>query len=144
MFELTPFVSSGRRGARVYDPFREMEELERRFFGAPTTFSTDIADRGNAYVVTADLPGFEREDIKIDLTGDTLTVSAERKDEREEKGSGDKYLRRERYYGSYSRAFDVSGIDTDAIDATYKNGVLTLELPKKKEEKPSQRTIEIK
>ena len=80
----------------------------------------------------------------IDLTGDTLTVSAERKDEREEKGSGDKYLRRERYYGSYSRAFDVSGIDTDAIGATYKNGVLTLELPKKKEEKPSQRTIEIK
>lgn len=145
MFELIPF---GRSRVSVFDPFREMEEMERRFFGsmsAPTVsgFRTDVTDEGDSYKLEAELPGFSKDDIKLDLENDCLTISAERSYDKQsdEKSS---YVHRERYYGAYSRSFDMSGIDTDAIDAEYKDGVLRLNLPKKAPVTPPTRRLEIR
>ena len=127
-----------------FDPFRDMEEMERRFF-APSNqafgFRTDILEEDGGYKLQADLPGFEKEDIHVDLEGDMLTISAERKEENEENRDG--YVRRERRFGSYRRSFDVSEIDQDAIAGDYTNGVLTLHLPKKEAEAPAAKRIEL-
>ena len=146
MFELIPFE---RRGNRVsaYDPFRMLDEMERSFFGgnnhpAMSTFRTDVTDTGDAFVLDAELPGFKKEDIKIDVENDCLTISAERKLDEEEKQKN--FIKRERYYGSFSRSFDVSGVNVDGIEAAYNDGVLKLTMPKKVETVPPTRRLEIK
>jgi len=129
---------------RAYDPFREFEALQRRFFTpeqSMVSFGTDILDDGDSYRLVADLPGFKKEDINISVEGDRLCISAERKQENEENKDG--YLRRERSYGSYSRCFDISAIEADGISGSYADGVLTLTLPKRAELKPAQRRIEL-
>ena len=144
MFELIPFA---RNRVSVFDPFREMEEMERRFFGsmsAPTVsgFRTDVTDAGDSYKLEAELPGFSKDDIKLDLENDCLTIGVERKLDNEDKKKN--LVKRERFYGSYSRSFDVSGIDTDAIDAKYTDGILTVTLPKKAETAPASRRLAIR
>lgn len=154
MFELRPFEHKANRAMRPYDPFREMEELERSFFGgrpfggerdfgALTEFKTDIQDKGDSYLLEADLPGFKKEDIHIDLDGETMTISAERHSEREEKDKEGNYLRCERSYGSYQRSFDISGIEEGGLKAEYADGVLKLTMPKKQQTVSSARRIEI-
>ena len=78
-----------------------------------------------------DRPGFDKKDIHLDVNGDTLTIHAERKAEQEEKDDKNNYVRCERSFGSYSRQFDLSSVDADHMKATYDNGVLKLEMPKK-------------
>ena len=90
-----------------------------------------------------DLPGFAKEDIKLDINGDTLTIRAERHLEHEQKDKKNKFIRWERSYGSYSREFDISMIKADEIKAKYDNGVLQLTLPKKENAAPSSRHLEI-
>lgn len=143
MFELTPFVR--RNHAAVYDPFRMFDEMEKRFFkeGGFGEFKADIRDTGDAYELEADLPGVRKEDIQVELDGNYLTVSAERNTESGEKDNKGNYVRRERSYGSYSRSFDVSGVQTDQITASYNDGVLKLRLPKKQEALPTTRRLEI-
>ena len=137
MYGLMPYAS---RRMNVYNPFAE---LTRDFWSAPMgELKTDITDTGESYKLEADLPGFKKEDIKLDLNDDCLTISAERKSESEEKDKSG-FVRRERTYGSFTRSFDVSGIDASAITASYADGVLTLDLPKKPELKPEVRRIEI-
>lgn len=145
MFELTPFFRTNNRGAAtVYDPFRELDEFERLFFGKRSqTFSTDIVDNGNSYTVQTDLPGFKKEDININISGDTLTVKAERHSDYENKDKKENYIRVERSYGSFTRSFDLSGIDTDKISAKYEDGVLSIDLPKQEAKTPESRTLEI-
>lgn len=89
-------------------------------------------------------PGFKKEDIKIDVEDDCLTISAERKVDEDKKDEKNNFVKRERYYGSYSRSFDVSGINIDGIEASYTDGVLTLTMPKKASEVPASRRLEIK
>ena len=144
MFELIPF---GGRRVNVYDPFRALDEMERNFFGNEhhsviSAFRTDVVDTGDAYKLDAELPGFKKEDIKIDVENDVLTISVERKLDEEEKKQN--FVKRERFYGSYSRSFDVSGIEVDGIQAAYNDGVLTLTMPKKVETAPASRRLEIK
>ena len=144
MFELIPF---GGHRVSVYDPFRAFDEMERSFFGggahpALTSFRTDVTDTGDAFVLDAELPGFKKEDIKIDIENDCLTISAERKVDEEEKKKN--FIKRERFYGSYSRSFDVSGVNVDEIQAEYTDGVLKLTMPKKVETVPPTRRLEIK
>ena len=136
MFELTPY--STRRS--VYDPFN----LFNDFFGsssAPAELRTDITDTGDAFVLEADLPGFKKENIKIDLENDRLTIKAERHSEHEENKNG--CIRRERHFGSFERSFDVSGIDTANIKASCNDGVLAVALPKRPELVPDNRSITI-
>ena len=144
MFELIPF---GGHRVFAYDPFRAFDEMERSFFGesrgnALSAFRTDVVDTGDAYKLDAELPGFKKEDIKIDVENDVLTISAERKLNNDE--SKPNFVKRERFYGSYSRSFDVSGIEVDQIEAAYNDGVLTLTMPKKVETAPASRRLEIK
>ena len=144
MFELIPFDRHTRRMAS-FDPFRELEEMERSFWGGSNNlaaFRTDVIDTGDAYKLESELPGFKKEDIKIDVENDVLTISAERKLDNDE--SKPNFVKRERFYGSYSRSFDVSGIEVDQIEAAYNDGVLTLTMPKKVETAPASRRLEIK
>ena len=143
MFELIPF-DRHMRSVSAYDPFRAFDEMERSFFGngsALSAFRTDVIDTGDAYKLEAELPGFNKEDIQLDVENDCLTISAERKQNSEEKKHN--VIKRERFYGSYSRSFDVSGIQVDQITAAYKDGVLTLNMPKKQETLPASRKLEI-
>ncbi len=143
MFELIPFDRHIRNVAN-YDPFRALDEMERSFFGnssAVSAFRTDVTDTGDAFKLESELPGFKKEDIKLDVENDCLTISAERKLDNEDKKHN--FIKRERFYGSYSRSFDVSGIQVDGIQASYKDGVLTLILPKKQETLPASRRLEI-
>ena len=142
---LVPYV---RRNLSAFDPFRELDEIERAFFGRNESkiaaFSTDIRDNGSEFVLEADLPGIKKDDIKLDLSDNILTISAERHSEFEEKDKKGNYVRCERSYGSYQRSFDTTGIDTDKIDAEFKDGVLRLTMPKIIEQKPEPRRLEIR
>lgn len=141
MFGLTPYRSNFHVNA--YDPFKEMEEFERRFFGQRTpAMSTDIRETENAYILEADLPGFSREDISAEIQNGYLTIHAEHKAEKENKE--DNYLHRERTYGSFTRTFDLDGVDANAIAASFKDGVLTLELPKLQKKQEEATKLEIK
>ncbi|MBE6985681.1 MAG: Hsp20/alpha crystallin family protein [Ruminococcaceae bacterium] len=139
MFGITPY----RRANDLFaDPFRAMNALERNFFTHDQpSFRIDIEDEGNALLLSADLPGFEKEDIHIDLENDRLTICAERRSESEQKEKN--YLRCERTYGSYRRSFGLDGIDAENISASYRNGVLKLTLPKLTATQPETRRIEI-
>ena len=132
MLNLTPYRKHSNEAA-MYNPFRELEDFERSIFAPDTlaSFRTDIEDEGDKLVLSADLPGFDKKDIHLDVNGDTLTIHAERKAEQEEKDDKNNYVRCERSFGSYSRQFDLSGVDADHMKATYDNGVLKLEMPKK-------------
>ena len=128
MFGMIPFERSDNNFFDLFDNF------ERKFFGnsnaAIPDFRTDIRDAGDRFVLEAELPGFNKEDIKLDVKDGILTISAqhtENKDEKDDKGS---YIRRERRYGSFTRSFDITGVDDEHITASYNNGVLELNLPK--------------
>ena len=150
MFELVR--RNNNHPVNTYNPFRDMEDLERSFFGSPmdffssrdlAEFKTDVTDEGDHYLLEADLPGFDKKDIHIDVDDDTLVIHAERHSnyEKQEKKAG--YLRCERSYGSYSRSFNLDGIDSDKISAAYDNGVLKLTLPKQAPAKATARRLEI-
>ncbi|MGN0479122.1 MAG: Hsp20/alpha crystallin family protein [Hominenteromicrobium sp.] len=152
MFEMRPYHNNRRNNMAAYNPFREMDAIERSFFGDPfgffgssalEAFKTDIVDNGKEYVLEADLPGFDKKDIHLDIKDDVLTIHAERKAEREETNEQNNYVRCERSWGSYSRQFDLSGIDADSIRAKYENGVLTLTMPKKEQYVDTSRHLEI-
>ncbi len=145
---LVPYVRRNN-SLSAFDPFRELDELEHAIFGdgrstKMAAFSTDIKDNGDHYTLEADLPGVKKDDIKLDLTDNVLTINAERHSEYEEKDKKGNYVRCERSYGSYQRSFDTTGIDTDNIEAEFVDGVLKLTLPKIKEAKPESRRLEIK
>ena len=136
----------------VFDPFRDIEKVEKSFFDDPwanfgrtftDSFRTDVTDEGDHFKITADLPGFEKENIHLDLSDDVLTISAQRHSEHENKDKRGKYLCCERSYGTYSRSFNVAGIDTANIKAKYDKGVLELILPKVTQEAKQSKRLEI-
>jgi HSP20 family protein len=105
--------------------------------------AVDIVDKEKAYEITAELPGMDESNIDVNVSGDILKVKREKRDEKEEKKKGC-YLS-ERRYGSFQRSFGVpDGVDTDKAEANYKNGVLTVTLPKRPEAQKSEKKIAIK
>lgn len=130
MFSMVPFA---RRNRRLMENFnRGFDRSFDHFFDVfDTTMSTDIVDRGDYYELTCDLPGLSKDDIKVSIDENYLTINVDRKDEREE--TKDDYLLQERYAYNYSRRFDIRDIDQEKITGNYKNGVLRLELPKREE-----------
>lgn len=141
MYGLTPFER------KSYDLFNAFHDFEKDFFGNAPSFNsckTDVRDDGSKFVLEAELPGFDKQDINLDINDGFLTLTAERCSENEEKDKGGKYIRRERSYGSYRRSFDISNVNADAIDAEYKNGILTVNLPKKEIAPPTSKRLEIK
>jgi HSP20 family protein len=135
-----------------WDPFRNLSGLQEqvnRLFdssfrgqtdeSALTAWapSVDIYETENELVLKADLPDVAEKDIDIHVENNMLTVRGERKFE--EKVKEENYLRVERAYGSFSRSFSLpNSVDTEAIKAEYKNGVLTVVMPKRAESKPKQ------
>ena len=141
MFELIPV----ERRMASFDPFRMMADMERSLLRpsveAVSLFRTDVKDEGEAFRLEAELPGFNKEDISIDIKDERLTISAQRKLESEEEKP--KFVKRERFYGSYRRSFSLEGIDSEAIEASYLDGILSLKLPKRQPVLPESRRVEI-
>jgi len=97
----------------------------------------DIYDTKDAFIIKAELPGVEKNNIKIDVDGRVLTLRGERKAETEDKGNS--YYRREMFCGTFERSFTLpEAVDPALIKAEYKDGVLHLEVPKPEERKPRQ------
>ena len=126
----------------------EMQDLISRAFGEDVDVwpferispSLDLAETDGALEVRLDLPGMEAKDINIEVNASVLTVSGERKEEREEKGKT--YHRVERRSGTFSRSVTLPcPVKEDAVDAQYKNGILTIRLPKTEEAKSRKITV---
>ena len=139
------------RGLAVWQPFREMEEMRRRFedfFGRPFlpiwrrfpseemvwSPAIDVLEKEDKYVVKVELPGVKEEDIDVSVAGDMLTISGEKQAESEVKKKG--YYYNESSYGSFSRSVTMpSSVDAGKIEASYDKGVLEITLPKAPEVK---------
>jgi HSP20 family protein len=136
---------------RVYNPFL-MEPVDDFFSGffrpvrsdqtvqAPQ-IRVDVNEKEDAFIVKADIPGIRKEDIDVSINGDSLTISAEMKHEKDEKKDG-KVLRSERYYGMTTRSMSFgTNVDAAAAKAKYESGVLELTLPKKTSQQARRLTI---
>lgn len=141
MYTMMPF---GRRNDSLMNLFDQMERSFWKDTGSAfSSFPTDIKDEGGQFVLTAELPGFRKEDIHLNLDNGVLTIAARHEENHEEQDEKGSYLCRERHYGSYQRSFSVSGIQEDAISASYDSGVLKLVLPKEVPVAPAARQISI-
>lgn len=116
------------------------EAFEKRFWGgrdplygknARNLMKTDVAEGDDCYKVAIDLPGFRKEDLKVDLKNGYLTVTATKGLDKEQKNEDGRYIRRERYAGSCSRSFYVGDVRPDEVKCRYESGVLMLVLPKR-------------
>mgnify|MGYP005767466277 FL=1 len=141
MFGMIPFSRNDDNFFDIFDNF------ERKFFGNSNAvlpdFRTDIRDAGDRFVLEAELPGFNKEDIHLDVKDGILTIFAQHDENKEEKDDKGGYIRRERRFGSFSRSFDITGIDESHISASYNNGVLELNLPKAVPVEPQAKRIAI-
>lgn len=103
---------------------------------------TDVYEKDGYIHIEMDVPGFDKNDIKIDVDDGVLTIEAEKEESKEDK-EGKNYYRRERSYGSFKRQFNVGGIKENEINAKFHNGVLKISFPKE-EKKETKKFIEIK
>ena len=100
---------------------------------------TDIREKDDKYLLDIDLPGYSKEDIKISVDDGYLTVSAKKEESKEENEKGS-YIKKERYSGECQRSFYIGDdIEAEDVKASFKNGILTLDIPKKKTKKNFQR-----
>ena len=120
-----------------FDPFRNFDDLFKGFLVRPVSrelepeIKMDVSEDDKAYTIRAEIPGVKKEDIKVSVDGNQVSISAEVKKEKEEK-EGKKVVHSERYYGKASRSFTLDhDVDPDAAKAKYSDGVLELTLPKK-------------
>jgi HSP20 family protein len=105
--------------------------------------AVDIADTEKAYEITAELPGMDEKNVEVKFSNGVLTIKGEKKEEKEEKNKD--YHLSERRYGSFQRSFTVpEGVDAEKIDATFKDGLLTVSLPKTPEAQKKEKQIAIK
>lgn len=142
MFDLTPFSRRRDLAARNF-----AGEMLREFFShdlwpeLDLTMRSDIKENQQEYIVEAELPGLNKEQINVELKDNTLTISANRDDVVEEKGEN--YIRKERRQGSFRRSFYVDNVDSQKVKADYKDGILKITLPKLKEQVPDTYKINI-
>ena len=123
--------------------FPTMKELDNELESAVWTPLTDLYEEDDYYKLNIDLPGIDKDDVKLSYSNGQLSISGERKKEKETKNS--KYHRVEKAYGKYYRSFNLPDkIKEDKIDAEFKNGQLTITIPKAEEVKPKQLEIKVK
>lgn len=147
------------RGLGLNDPFKELFELQKNLnslfegnlgkaTGEETALNTwtpavDIYEDNDTFLLKLELPEMNKEDIKVNLNENVLAISGERRFENEDKRDG--YHRVERSYGQFYRSFTLPpNVNTEAINAEYKDGILRLSLPKREEAKPKQISVNIK
>ena len=134
-----------------YDPFSDLfEDLLKGFFVRPVGFEIeeplrrlkiDVAEQSGEYKVLAELPGVKKDDIKVAIDGDQVSITAETRVERDAR-NGERVLRSERHFGKVSRAFRLGQeIDEARASAKYADGVLELTLPKKAGARASKITV---
>jgi HSP20 family protein len=143
--------------AAVYDLWRDMDDLFDNFFnrfsllpfdgsfGPATAFQPriDVHETDTEVKVSAELPGLDEKDIELTVSDEALTISGEKKDEKEDRGRN--YYRRECVYGSFQRQIPLPGpIDADKVEAVFKKGVLTVTLPKPPEIQKKRKTITVR
>lgn len=134
-------------GARL-GPFRRRWNWPRH--RSATAFSwrlptIDVIDKDDEVEISAELPGMAEEDIDVRVTDSTLTVSGEKKQEREEGDKGGEHYLAERRYGSFRRTIAIpEGVDQNRIEAGFRNGVLTVHLPKRPEARKPSKKIEVR
>ena len=143
---------------QVWNPFQEFENLLERYskgggsrlaknLGTDMSFadwapSVDIEEDDDKYMIKADLPGVDKKDIDVKLENGVLSIRGEKLVEKET-GKDTRQHRRERFHGTFARSFTLpEAVKADEVDANYRDGVLTLHIPKKEEAKP--RSIDIK
>ena len=133
------FAGRDRLSRELRDPFDVFDwPLARESVVA----QADLSETDEAYELQVDLPGMKKDDVAVDYANGVLTISGERTDEREDKRKG--YYLSERSYGSFQRAFRVpEGVLTDAVEAKFDDGVLTVTLPKSEEARRHSRRIEV-
>jgi HSP20 family protein len=117
------------------------EELDQLFDGQRTWLpALDVAEDKDGFRVRLELPGFKREDINVSLDEGALVISGERKAETPEEGTT--IHRQERYYGTFSRALKLpAAVAADKVKAAFRDGILTISLPKAEEAKPKSITV---
>ena len=134
MFDLVPF---GKRREDMLSQWMKSfqdvfeDDLLTPFKGSTLSFRTDIRENDKAYLVEAELPGLQKENIDIDYAAPYLTIKAIQQQERQEENTDQRMVRKERRYGEYVRRFYVQDIEEDQIQATLKDGILLLTIPKK-------------
>jgi HSP20 family protein len=107
------------------------------------SLAIDMYETKDDVLVKATLPGVKSEDVDLSITGDTLTIRGEMKEEKESNAGN--YIRRERRYGEFARSIELpSGLQTDKTDASFENGVLTIQIPKSEQIKPKSVKIKTK
>ncbi|MBQ8994959.1 MAG: Hsp20/alpha crystallin family protein [Oscillospiraceae bacterium] len=125
--------------------FRGVDDVDQKLYGkhANRVMKTDVHEQDDHYEVDIDLPGFKKDEIKLDLENGYLTVSAAKGLDKEEKDNKGKLIRQERYTGSMSRSFYVGdNVTEEDIKAKFEDGVLKLNVPKKEAPKlPEKKTI---
>ncbi len=148
--DTNPFRSLERQFERMQRQFEEALEMwNMDQFGMGTdsisTMGIDLADHGEEFTLTADVPGFEKDDIELRLSDNRIHITAEREEHEEETDEGEEfYLKSERARQSLSRSVRVpEPIDENRVEATYRNGVLTITLPKAEPSEPQGETIDI-
>lgn len=134
MFGITPF--RGRTGGlsrrwgwdfdRIFDTMlEEFDDITSSYY----PMKVDIKEKDKEYILEAELPGANKDNICLEIKDDILTISVERKEELNEEREN--YIRRERRYGSFKRSFYVDDVEQDKIKAKFENGILRVRLPKK-------------
>ena len=143
---------------QTWNPFQEFESLLERYsknaggnlskqFNTDLSFadwspSVDIEEKEDKYLIKADLPGVDKNDIEVKLENGVLSIRGEKRSE-SETGEGTKHHRRERFRGSFARSFTLpDAVKVEDIDASYRDGVLSLTIPKAENVKP--KTVDIK
>ena len=141
-----------------WDPFREMEDVFDRYtkgltwprFGRQEIMThgdwvprVDIAETEKEFVIKVEVPEIKKEDVKISVDNGVLNIHGERKQEKEEKGK--KFHRVERFYGSFTRSFTLpDNADETKIEASFKDGMLNVQIPKTEKSKPKAIDVKIK
>lgn len=142
-----------------WDPFREVDEImdnynkamtwpsrqgrELKRFDADWAPKVDISETDDRFCIKAEIPGIKQDDVKISIEGHVLSVKGENKQEKEDKG--ERYHRIERYYGSFSRSFSLpENVDEENVEATFKDGLLILSIPKTEVAKPKSIEVKVK
>lgn len=147
LFEWHPFETLRRQIDRLFEePFRRAAPDLEPFGRLPLWASSpavDLVEKDKEYEITAELPGLDEKNVQVKLSDSTLTISGEKKEEREEKERG--YHLSERRYGAFRRAFRIpEGVDRERIEASFGKGVLTIKLPKSSEGHKPEKIIDIK